>query len=255
MDDKQIIVDQPVGNIGTYLDARGKSDDNGYLGYHSLGMFRTQTDVDSWLAKYPNYTEFGNAPKPGMLILQDVRGPKDASGNYTAPDGKITTDDQTYLNKHASNHYGLGFNWGVTYKTLSLNVVMGLSWGGVGAVESSARKVGNAYSNRPAFWADHWTPDNPNAKYPSPYYTFSYDVATDFWWRSSTSFRVTNFNLSYGLPQKWVSKAKINAAKIYLIGTNPINFFNPYNYKDNANGSYDVFPQLRTFTLGVNVNL
>jgi TonB-linked SusC/RagA family outer membrane protein len=255
MDDKQIIVDQPTGNIGTYLDATNKSDDVGFLGYHSLGMLRTQSDVDALLAKTPNYTIFGNAPKPGMLYFQDVRGPKDATGNYTAPDGKITLEDQDYLNKHATNHYGLGFNWGVTYKTLSLNVVMGLSWGGVSSVESAARKLGTAYSNRPEFWADHWTPTNTNAKYPSPYYNFSYDLATDFWWRSSTSFRVSNFNLSYALPQQWASKANFNSARIYLIGTNPLNFFNPYNYKDNANGSYDVFPQLRTFTLGLNVNL
>ncbi len=256
VDNKQILIDQSKGNIGTYLDGQGKSDDMGFLGYRSAGMLRTQADVDALLKTYPNYRIFGNVPRPGMLYFDDVRGPKDASGNYTAPDGTITTDDQDFLKSKANNHYGLGINWGVTYKGLSLNVVMGISWGGVSTVESAARKVGNnIWQNRPAFWNDHWTPTNTNAAYPSPFYAFSYDVATDFWFRSSTSFRISNFNLSYNIPTNITSKMGLNNLRIYLVGTNPVNFLNPYNYKDNANGSYDVFPVMRTYTFGLNLNL
>ncbi|HMT74596.1 MAG TPA: SusC/RagA family TonB-linked outer membrane protein [Chitinophagaceae bacterium] len=255
-DNKVLVTDVSKGNLGTFLDPTGKSSDMGFLGYRCLGMFRSQADIDAWLAKFPGYTIFGQAPKPGMLYFEDIRGAKDATTNqYAAPDGKITSDDQDYLKSKSDNHFGLGFNWGVAYKSLSLNVVMGLGWGGIGSVESAARKVGNAYSNRPAFWSDHWTPTNTGAAYPSPYYTGTYDVATDFWWRSSTSFRVTNFNLSYTLPSQLVKKAGFNSARVYLTGENPLNLFNPYDYKDNANGSYDVFPQLRSFNLGLNVNL
>jgi hypothetical protein len=146
-------------------------------------------------------------------------------------------------------------NWGVSYKTLSLNVISGMSWGGVGSVEGAAKKLGNAYSNRPAFWSDHWSPTNTNAAYPTPYYNGTYDVATDFWLRSSFSFRVSTINLSYTLPSQMLKKIGVNSAKVYIVGINPFNFYNPYDYKDNANGSYDVFPQLRSFSLGLNVNL
>jgi TonB-linked SusC/RagA family outer membrane protein len=254
-DNKRLITDVAKGDIGTYLDPTGKSTDWGFLGYKYLGMFRTQEEVDAFMSTHPNYTIFGKTPGPGMLYFEDYRGPKDASGNYTKPDGKITTEDQEFLKRKTDNHYGLGINWGVSYKTISLNVVMGMSWGGINSVEGSARKKAEVYSNRPAFWADHWAPDNTSAKYPSPYYTWSYDLATDFWWRSSFSFRVTNFILSYTLPAHIVKKAGLNNARIYLTGTNPINFFNPYSYKDNANGSYDAFPQLRSFNAGLNVNL
>lgn len=254
-DNKVLVTDVSKGNIGTYLDPTGKSNDMGYLGLHALGMFRSQAEVDAWLSKYPSYTVYKNVPKPGSLYFQDVRGPKDASGNYTGPDGIIDDNDLDFLTRKSDNHYGLGFNWGVSYKTLSLNVVMGLSWGGISTVDGSAVKKAEAYSNRPAFWADHWTPENPNAAYPSPFYSWSYDRPTDFWFRSSTSFRVTNFNLSYSLPQSIVRRAGINGARLYLVGTNPLNFFNPFDYKDNANGSYDKFPQLRTFSMGLNLNL
>jgi TonB-linked SusC/RagA family outer membrane protein len=254
-DNKQIIVDQPAGNVGTYLDIANQSDDLGFLGYRSLGIIRTQADVDAWLAKYPNYKILGQGLKPGMILFDDIRGPKDASGKFTAPDGTITSDDQDYLNKKANNHYGLGLNWGISYKSISLNVMMGMSWGGVNSVESAARKVGQTYFNRPEFWNDHWTPDNTNAKYPSPFYSFDYDLATDFWWRSSFSFRVDMFNLSYALPPNLVRKAGFNSARIYLVAENPLNLSNPYDYKSSLNGSYDVFPVLKTFTLGLNLNL
>jgi len=191
-----------------------------------------------------------------MLYYADVRGKLDpATGKYAGPDGIIDVNDQDYLTKKADNHYGLGLNWGLTYKTVSLTATMGMSWGGAGSVEGSAKKKAEVYSNKPAFWADSWSPDNPNAAYPSPYYTSTYDLASDFWMRSSFQFRMMNLNLSYSLPPRLVKKGGFNLARIYMNATNPINFYNPYDYKDGSNGSYDVFPQLRSFNLGLNFNL
>lgn len=258
-DNKVLVADVPKGNIGTYLDPTGKSSDMGFLGYHSLGMFRSQADIDAYVAKYNITNMLGytvDKLRPGMLYFQDIRGKQDPTTlKYSGPDGIIDVNDQDYLRAKQDNHYGLGINWGVSYKTISLNVIMGMSWGGIGSVESAARKVGTAYSNRPAFWSDHWSPDNINAAYPTPYYSSTYDLATDFWWRSSFTFRVTTFNLSYTLPREFSRRAGLNNARLYLTGSNPINFFNPYDYKDNANGSYDVFPQVRTLTFGLNVGL
>jgi len=254
-DNKLIRFDQALGNYGTFLDGTGLSSDRGVLGYKSLGIFKDQADVDNFLAKNPNYTAFGEKPKPGMIKYQDVRGPRDANGNFTAPDGIVTENvDYQYLTPKSSNHYGLGFNFGGSYKTLSLSVVMGLSWGGQSAIESAAIKRATATSNRPEFWSDHWTPENTDAKYPNPYYANNYDRTTDFWFRSSFSFSMTNFNVSYGLPQPWAEKAGLKTAKIFLVGTNPINFYNPYGYKDNTS-AFDVYPQLRTFSLGLNIGL
>jgi TonB-linked SusC/RagA family outer membrane protein len=261
-DDKVLISDFPVGDRGTFKDPTGKSSDMGFYGYRSVGILRTQEEVDAYVAKYSITNMLGYRPgttnpiRPGMLAFVDVRGKLDpGTGKYAGPDGIIDANDQDFLKAKEDNHYGLGINWGFSYKTISLGVVMGISWGGITSVEGAAKKKAEIYSNRPAFWSDHWTPDHINAAYPAPYYVSTYDVATDFWWRSSTSFRVANFNLSYTLPRTWASKAGMTNARIYLVGTNPINFYNPFDYKDNSNGSYDVFPQLRTFSLGLNLNL
>lgn len=252
-DNKQLLFDQSAGYLGTYLDGTGLSSDRGKFGFEYLGMFRTQADVDGYLASNPGYKLFGKAPEPGMLYYKDIRGPyNNATGQYDGPDGVITEDDQDYLTDKADNHYGLGLNFGTSYKNISLSVVMGMSFGGQGSVEGAARKRAETYSNKPAFWSDHWTPENTNAAYPAPEFSDTYDRESSFWFKSSYSFRVTNFNLSYGLPQKVAQRIGINSAKVFLIGTNPINFFNPYNYRDNAS-AYNVYPNLTTFSLGVNV--
>ncbi|MCA0232757.1 MAG: TonB-dependent receptor [Bacteroidetes bacterium] len=253
-DNKQLKVDVDKGKIGTYEDPIGKSTDMGVQGYQYAGMFRTQQDVDSWLEKNPGYTIFGAAPKPGMLYYQDVRGPKDATGQYTAPDGKITTDDQLFLTKKANNHYGLGFNVSTTYKNLSVSVVMGASFGGQAVIESSARNQATLTANRPQFWADHWTPQNTSAAYPSPYYRDTYQVVSDFWFANSLSAGMRNFNISYGLPAKAAKKLGMSNLKVYVVAVNPFNFYNPYSYKAYS-GSYDAYPTLRSFSLGVNLGL
>ena len=253
-DNKQLKVDVDKGKIGTYEDPIGQSTDMGVQGYSYLGMFRTQQEVESFIAKNPNYTIFGAAPKPGMLYYEDIRGPKDASGQFTAPDDKITDADQKFLTKKANNHYGIGFNVSTTYKNLSISAVMGASFGGQSVIESAARSQATLTANRPQFWADHWTPESTTAAYPSPYYRDNYNVVSEFWFANSLSLGMRNFNISYSLPAKLAKSVGLSSLKVYLVSVNPFNFYNPYSYKTYS-GSYDAYPTLRSFSLGLNVGL
>ncbi|MBS7564895.1 TonB-dependent receptor [Mucilaginibacter sp. Bleaf8] len=260
-DAKNIIIDQPLGLNGTYLDLNGRSDDPGKLGYHYLGMIRTTEQADaiknSMAAaagiKPEDVRILGQIPAPGMLYYQDVRGPRDANGQYAAPDGKINDEDQDYLTHKASNHYNLGLNFGGSYKSLSLNVIMGMSFGGIATVESDAMSTATATSNRPAFWSDHWTPTNPDAKYPNPYYSMVNNVSSEFWFRSSFTFRVSNLNLSYAVPSKIANKLGVGSIRAYFNGTNLFNFSNPFSeYRDNTT-AYNLYPALKTYSFGLNV--
>jgi TonB-linked SusC/RagA family outer membrane protein len=256
-DNKQLIVDVSRGQIGQWDDPTGRSTDMGVVGYDYLGMFRTQGDIDAFFQSNPQfnpltYTIMGSAPKPGMLNYRDIRGPKDASGNYTAPDGKITDVDQTYLTPKESNHYSIGFNPSITYKSLSISATMGISWGGQAMVESAARKQATLTSNRPEFWTDHWTADNPNAAYPAPLYSATYDLASSFWFRSSLTAGMRNANISYTLPASLTSRAGVGSVRMFFTAINPFNFYNPYSYKTYS-GSYDAYPTLRSLSFGLNV--
>ncbi len=258
-DNKQLIVDVPRGQLGTFLDPTGRSSDQGVLGYHYLGMFRTEGDIAAFFAANPQfnrntYTIFGQKPMPGMLNYQDIRGPKDTNGNYTEADGRITDADQQYLTPKSSNHYGVGFNPSISYKALTIAATMGISWGGQSQVEGAARSRATATANRPEFWADHWTPDNPNAAMPAPYYVATYDVTSEFWFRNSLSAGMRNANISYALPTALTSRVGVSSVRVFLQGTNVFNFFNPYSYKDYG-GAYDSYPTLRTLSFGFNVGL
>lgn len=247
-DDKVLKYDIPKGLNGTFRDLTGKSDDAGVLGYKYTGMFRTQTQVDAFMAAHPGYTIFGQAPEPGMLNYQDLNG-----------DGKIDDNDIQYLSHKSSNHDELGFNFGFTYKSLSFNVVSGLSWGGQGVIPGSdiTQSVSKDITeNKPVFWADHWTPTNTNAKYPAPYYVQDYnlDYPSNFWFVSSFSWDIQNVNLSYTLPQKWTKAIGVSSARIYAVSTNVLSLFNPYpdGYRDPDSGITQ-YPELRSISLGLNV--
>jgi hypothetical protein len=63
-----------------------------------------------------------------------------------------------------------------------------------------------------------------------------------------------SLNVSYQLSQNVAKKLGISSAKIIGVGLNPITFFNPYDYKA-ASGAYNVYPQMRTWSLGLNLTL
>jgi TonB-linked SusC/RagA family outer membrane protein len=253
-DNKQVLVDVPRGQVGTFLDPTGQSSDQGVLGYRYQGMFRTDEDVRAYVAAHPGYKIFGQDPKPGMLYYQDIRGLKNANGTYGEPDGVITDADVEYLTPKASNHYSVGFNPSITYKSLSISATMGISWGGQAQVESAARSRATATANRPEFWADHWTPTNTNASMPAPYYVGTYDVTSAFWFRSSLSAGVRNANVSYTIPTALTNRISVSNVRVFFQATNLFNFFNPYSYKDYV-GAYDSYPTLRTLSFGLNVGL
>lgn len=260
-DNKNIKVDVDKGRIGTYLDPTGLSSDRGVLGYKYTGMIRTQADLDEWIAA-TGYTAtngrgtiLGQKPQLGMLTYEDVRGPKIAGTNeYSGPDGKITEEDMQYLTKKASNHYSVGLNPSFSWKGLSFSATMGASFGGQDVVESTARSQATASANRPAFWADHWTPATPDAKYPSPLYKDTYNVTSDFWFRSSFTAGMRNVNISYTFPSTMMGKAGISSLRVYFVALNPVNFYNPYDYKVYS-GAYDAYPTLRSLSLGLNLGL
>ncbi|MFI5157774.1 MAG: SusC/RagA family TonB-linked outer membrane protein [Sphingobacteriales bacterium] len=254
-DDKNIREDIDPGKVGTIQDRTGRSDDGGVFGLHSLGIIRTQDQADQIIAQRAaaaggagNVKILGLTPAPGMINYADLNG-----------DGIVETDDykdQKYLNHKSNNHNNVGFNFGFDYKSVSLYVVTGLSWGGMNVIpgnEITAYNSKDLSENRAAFWSDHWTPQNTNAKYPAPYYISNYDVTSDFWFVSSFNWNISQANLSYTIPAKWSKVIGVASARIYAQCSNVYSLFNPYpdNYRYPGSG-VENYPTLRTFSIGLN---
>lgn len=212
-------------------------------GYIATGILRTQDEVDALLAKNPNYTIGGQRPQVGFLNYKDINS-----------DGKIDDNDITLMYDKTTAVVGMGITIGVTYKTFRLSTNMNLTIGGKKFYDSEARKVPTTTQNAPAFWADYWTPANPNAKYPRADAPLAKELST-FWAVDGTQSRINNMTLSFGLPKSWVTKYKIPDARVMITGTNLWSIVNPLKYKDPYTGNFASYPTLRTLSLGLNVTL
>ncbi len=214
------------------------------IGYITKGIFKTQADVDAVLAKNPNYLINGVKPQPGFMDFEDING-----------DGQITeAGDATLMFDRTTPVIGFGITFGFTYKDFKLQTNMNLSIGGMRFFDSEARKVPTTTQNAAAFWADHWTPENPNGKYPRADAPFAASNST-LWAVKGTQSRINNMVLSYQMPKSIAARLRIPDLRVMLSGTNLWNIVNPLKYKDPYTSNFATYPTLRTISVGVNASL
>jgi hypothetical protein len=246
----------------------GKSSDIGIWGYDNLGMFRDQAEIDSYVTQYGITQVFGTPVdqlRPGMLYYKDVRGPLQEDKTFGAPDGIIDTNDQIRLAKRATNHYGYGMTLKLGYKALSFDCVIAGSFGGWSEMDRASltsgdskldNNISNSFESVPRYWNNIYDPElNPTGKYPNPNHDqISLDPISTFWEVNAFRMRMRSFNINYNLPKRFASVIKVSSARVYLSGMNPLNLYNPFDYKD-PDGAFDSYPTLRTYALGVNLTL
>jgi TonB-dependent starch-binding outer membrane protein SusC len=227
--------------IGIGRDPRKYNSSN--YGYIAKGILRTQADVDAVLAKNPNYL-IGNAkPQVGFMDFEDING-----------DGQINDFDITTMYDRTTPVAAFGFTVGVNYKQFKLQTNFNLSIGGKRFYDAEARKVPTTTQNAPEFWADHWTPENPNGKYPRADAPLARENST-FWAVNGTQGRINNAVLSYSLPKSIAARYKIPDLRFMVTGTNLWTFINPLKYKDPYTSNYASYPTLRTISFGINASL
>ena len=256
----------------------GHRTDVGLWGMQCIGMFRSFQDIEEYFTKYNISTYMGltkDQVRPGMLMYKDVRGAYDPeTGTYAGPDGVVDVDnDQVELGHRSSNLYGLTMNLGADWKGLSLTAQIGASWGGYATLPGAALKpTGNLeYCNMPSFWnpdnmyvyqdvydgsGNLVVKENREAYYPNLKYTDVNAVASSFWRVSTARVALNRLTLAYTLPKSWLGSIGINNCRINITGQNLINFYNPYpdNFMNPMSGSYGSYPNLRKWTVGVNLS-
>jgi hypothetical protein len=242
-------------------------------------MFRSFQDIEEYFEKY-NITSYMGMTKdkvrPGMLIYKDVRGAyDDATGTYAGPDGIVDKDnDQVQLGTRG-NIYGFTMNLGADWKGISLTAQFNANWGGYTTVPAQAIGVPSGsnieFYNMPSFW----NPDNMyvyqdiydgsgrlvmkenrDAYYPNLAYQSVNSVASSFWRISAARVTLNRLTLAYTLPKQWFQKVGIKNCRINVTGQNLINFYNPYpdKFTSPMAGSYGAYPNLRKWTVGINLS-
>lgn len=240
-------------------------------GLMTNGIIRTQEQLDrinaEWVERWGHvYTIDGRPAEVGSLFFQDIGRPGDPSlgepETVFEPDGNIHfLHDNTYLervNDHfvwknlLPTHATLGFQW----KSLNFSTLWSMAYGiSNRAVDKLARTVPSETENAPAFWADFWTPENPDAAYPNPKFESNNQRVTSFWMRDIYQLRLQNLNISYRLPTKATNNRGIREFRIFLIGTNLWSPITTFDYKEDAIARYNTYPLLRTLSLGLNIKI
>jgi len=214
------------------------------IGLKTIGMFRTQGEVDAWMAKYPNYRLYDIIPQPGWLYYEDTNG-----------DGVISDSDMQPMFKNTNSFLSSGISLNLTYKSFSLNTNINARFGGKVFYDGRARIAPSPLRNILTIWQDRWTPENPmEGKFPrfdDPALTRN----SDFWAVDGTMIRINTMTLSYKAPSKFASRLGISGARILLTGNNLWTIVNPLPYKDPYTSSAYDYPMLRTISLGLSVNL
>lgn len=253
---------------------RNERSDRGLWGYECIGMFRSYQEINEYFDKYSITKYLGNTKEnvhPGMLIYKDVRGQYDEStGTFGPADGIVDEQDYIKISHRASNPYGGTLNFGFSCKDFSISAQFGASWGAYSLVPTTMRKESySEYSNVSAMWKDMFVCEdiydannivtvaqNRNAKYPNIRYSSVNGAPSTFWKVSAATVQLRNMTVAYALPKEWLKIIGISSCRFNLTCQNVFNFLNPYPEGAWASwaGSYGYYPNLRKFTLGVNVS-
>lgn len=253
---------------------RNERSDRGLWGYECIGMFRSYQEINEYFDKYSITKYLGNTKEnvhPGMLIYKDVRGQYDEStGTFGPADGIVDEQDYIKISHRASNPYGGTLNFGFFCKDFSISAQFGASWGAYSLVPTTMRKESySEYSNVSAMWKDMFVYEdiydannivtvaqNRNAKYPNIRYSSVNGAPSTFWKVSAATVQLRNMTVAYALPKEWLKIIGISSCRFNLTCQNVFNFLNPYPEGAWASwaGSYGYYPNLRKFTLGVNVS-
>jgi hypothetical protein len=208
--------------------------------------------------------------RPGMLIYKDVRGAYNAeTGTYAGPDQEVSDDDQVQISHRSNNIYGFTINAGAEWKGLSLTLQFAANWGAYDIIPSKALSMSSDIVNMPSFW----NPDdvfvyediydgqgrliqkaNLNGGLPNPGFAIN-SRASDFWRVSAARVSLNRLTIGYTIPKNWIKPIGLQSARINITGQNLLNFYNPYpdKFLSPMSASYDRYPNLRKWTIGVNL--
>ena len=262
-----------------------------YVGYEIGEIWGYESDgyytIDDFVAEDAKKSQW--VLKEGVPSLQGYQAqPGDEKFKDINQDGKIsggsgTLDDPGDRKRigNRTQRYQFGANLGASYKGFSLDIrLQGVGkrdyiLGGAALFPFAGQNAGDAvfqplFYNQTDYWKaksydpespDYMVPENPNAKI-FRIYGQGNNVGSNT--RNSTKYiqngaylRVKNITLAYNFPKKWITKAFLQDAKIYVSIENLATLSSlPKGYDpegDTYNNIVWDYPYYRTVSFGLNI--
>ena len=212
-----------------------------FYGYKTNGILQNQAEADAYNAQY------GTTSKPGDFRFVDTNN-----------DNKITSDDRTNIGNGVPD-WSFGLNFDAEWKGIDLGVFFqGVS--GVDMFDATYRQD-IASGNYPTWVLQRWTGEGTSNTVPTLGDSKNW-VVSDMYVRDGSYLRLKNITLGYTLPRELTNKIGISRLRIYGRAENLFTWTKYWGFDPEiGSGStsmgvdYGVYPQARTFTIGVNVSL
>ena len=214
-----------------------------FWGYKYEGIYQTDAEALQYLY---GYTAESTAYHAGDAKFKDLNS-----------DGKIDDNDKTNLgNPFPWLTYGL--NLGADYNGIDLQVFFqGVAGNEIyNAVRERTEGKGDV-ATLSTTMRDVWSASNPSGNIPNPYGSSLNMSNSSRFLESGSYMRLKSLQIGYTLPSKITKPANINRCRIYLSGTNlfTVTGYTGYDPEVGSGVDYGNYPQSRTFTLGLNLDL
>ncbi|MCF7568711.1 TonB-dependent receptor [Sabulilitoribacter arenilitoris] len=225
-------------------------------GYDIISIAQAQDEIDALNTAAPDGNYYSGLTQPGDYIYKDVN-----------EDGEITSEDIVPLGDINPDFFG-GWNNTLSYKnfdfTFNFNYVKGNDkiWFRGDAELSNVNLFRNVTTN--VF--NTWSPDNTDAEYArfgSRTHERNSKIIED-----ASYIKLRSASIAYNFPKHWLNKTGLNNVKLSISGNNLFVITNypgidPESndglttgstvYLQNDNGFS--YPQMRTFTIGIDIGL
>jgi TonB-dependent starch-binding outer membrane protein SusC len=209
----------------------------------------------------------------GQFYGKKYLGVDPANGDalYLGSDGKPTNNaaaaPDTIVGNPNPDFYG-GFNNKFSYKGFDLDIQCQFVKGGdIYNMAGFFQSVnGDYFDNQTVDQLNRWRKPGDITDVPrAALYAGNGAIKSSRWVQDGSYFRVKSVNLSYNLPKKFLSRWKIDNARVYIAGTNLLTVTNYKGYDPEVNSGFtgtlnlghDFYtpPLARTITFGINLGL
>ena len=212
-------------------------------------------------------------PFPGDIKYQDLNG--DGVINFGNNSLIVEFDDagnpipntgpgDRQIIGNSTRRYQFGINGNIGYKGLDLSFLLsGVAkrdlWRNSDLIWPFPGTFDHIYKHQ----LDYWTPDNQDAYYPRVYgnpvgntqsnYSRSRRVQTKY--LSDESYlRIQNITIGYTLPSSLTQRMRVDNLRLFLAGNNLFTFDNLPKGLDPDQGSNGVYPIMKNYSFGLNLN-
>jgi TonB-linked SusC/RagA family outer membrane protein len=204
------------------------------LVYQANGIYNNQEDID-------NSVHFPDA-KPGDVIFVDQND-----------DGVLNQEDQIILENSPTPRIVYGFNVGLEWNNLSLNVLL--------QGQAGAQTIYRPFdlNQQSYFYENRWRSERltPNATYPAAYDlgSSSFQEVSTVWVKDNSFLRVKNVELSYALKDNLLQSIGLDSFRIFLTGHNLFLIYDNVGINDPESTSSTgwFYPQQRLLSTGISL--